>query len=259
MSYILDALRRADAERERGRGSVPGIHAQQLPPGAPRDTRTRRSGALLWVSIGLAVLLLASLAWQWLAHDGSTTAPTDPARAAQGTVTPAAPPPIALPDTPPPAPTTATAAEPQTSPAAMVATPGKPAPDASAPPPPTGRSAPPPRTAPAGVPRKPPATELAAARPDTARAKSPQPVAKTAAAAPRVMSRSELPDEVQRGLPTLTVGGASYSQNPESRMLIVNGQIFREGDQLAPNVSLEQIRLKEAVIATKGYRFRIDY
>ena len=30
MSYILDALRRADAERERG--AVPGLHAQPVPP-----------------------------------------------------------------------------------------------------------------------------------------------------------------------------------------------------------------------------------
>jgi general secretion pathway protein B len=259
MSYILDALRRADAERERGRGSVPGIHAQQLPPGAPRDTRTRRPGTLLWVRIGLAVLLLASLAWQWMAHDDGTAAPTDPARAAQGTVTPAAPPPIAPPDPPPPAPTPATAMEPQAPAAAMAAAPGQPAPEASAPPPPTTRPVPPPRTAPAAVPRTPPATELATARPGSARAKPPQAAASAAAALPRVMSRSELPDDVQRGLPALTIGGASYSQNPESRMLIVNGQIFREGDQLAPNVSLEQIRLKEAVIATKGYRFRIDY
>ena len=45
MSYILDALRRADAERERG--NVPGLHAQPMPavtaPGA--HTWLRRS---LW-------------------------------------------------------------------------------------------------------------------------------------------------------------------------------------------------------------------
>ena len=73
------------------------------------------------------------------------------------------------------------------------------------------------------------------------------------------MLPSELPDEVRSGLPNLVVGGASYSQNPQSRMLIVNGQIFREGDKLSPEVSLEQIRLKEAVLSTKGYRYRIAY
>jgi general secretion pathway protein B len=55
------------------------------------------------------------------------------------------------------------------------------------------------------------------------------------------------------------VGGASYSQNAENRMLIVNGQVLREGDKVAPEVTLEQIRLKEAVLSTKGHRYRIAY
>ena len=40
MSYILDALRRAEAER--GRGGVPGLHSQAVPvPGAaPVPERT---------------------------------------------------------------------------------------------------------------------------------------------------------------------------------------------------------------------------
>ena len=42
-------------------------------------------------------------------------------------------------------------------------------------------------------------------------------------------------------------------------MLIVNGQLFHEGDTLAPGLTLEQIRLKSAVLKLKGYRVGIDY
>jgi general secretion pathway protein B len=51
MSYILDALRRADAERERDPGR--GIHAQPVPLPAEAARRTP-----LWIAAGATVLLL---------------------------------------------------------------------------------------------------------------------------------------------------------------------------------------------------------
>ena len=43
MSYILDALRKADAERERG--AVPDLHAQLLPPGSqPQRMLSKTAG-----------------------------------------------------------------------------------------------------------------------------------------------------------------------------------------------------------------------
>jgi len=63
MSYILEALRRAEAERDRERGAVPGLHAQ--PAGAPAAPVTRawsRAGLMLLTGLVLgvagAVLLL---------------------------------------------------------------------------------------------------------------------------------------------------------------------------------------------------------
>jgi general secretion pathway protein B len=108
---------------------------------------------------------------------------------------------------------------------------------------------------PAASPVKPPlvAASKPAARVAASSASAP------AAAEPRVYQLSELPDEIRRELPTLAVGGAMYSQNPANRMLIVNGQTFHEGDKLAPNLSLEQIRLKSAVLEYKGYRYGISY
>lgn len=61
MSYILDALRRAESER--ARGQVPGLHDQ---PALPAATAARRSGPV-WVlvsALGLA-LVLAALALWW--------------------------------------------------------------------------------------------------------------------------------------------------------------------------------------------------
>jgi general secretion pathway protein B len=58
MSYILDALKRADAERERG--AAPGLHTRhQVPEGNPGTPRTKRNiglalaGALLLVLVAL--------------------------------------------------------------------------------------------------------------------------------------------------------------------------------------------------------------
>ncbi len=50
-----------------------------------------------------------------------------------------------------------------------------------------------------------------------------------------------------------------YSTNAANRSLVINGQLFRENDQLTADLSLEQIRLKSAVLKYKGYRFEIQF
>lgn len=213
MSYILDALRRADADRERG--SVPGIHAQPagLPDADSEAPRSTRSG--LWIGIAFVLLLLAVLGGWLLGHD------TPPPAAAPVLAAPA---PVSPASTPTPVPPGA----------ALVAA-----------------------LPPAPVPAPPRAAEPARAAP----AKAPTPAAASlpAAAEPRVYQLSELPEEIRRELPTLAVGGAMYSQSAANRMLIVNGQTFHEGDKLAPNLLLQQIRLKSAVLEYKGYRYGITY
>ena len=94
MSYILDALRRADAERERERGSVPGLHTQSLPL-MPGDDAPPRPLLRVWLVAGLTALLLATLAWLLLGReslpaDGVAAAPTVPNGAATASVTPVA-------------------------------------------------------------------------------------------------------------------------------------------------------------------------
>jgi general secretion pathway protein B len=90
-----------------------------------------------------------------------------------------------------------------------------------------------------------------------------KPAALAASAAPaaeeRVYARNELPEEIRRQLPPLTVGGSIYSSNPANRFLVINGQVVHEKGELGPEHVLEQIKLKSAVLRFKGYRYEINY
>src|SRR4051812_18440081 len=57
MSYILDALRKADAERERD--PARGIHAQAMTP----QPAARRPPMAAWAGAGLVAVALAGYAW----------------------------------------------------------------------------------------------------------------------------------------------------------------------------------------------------
>lgn len=81
-----------------------------------------------------------------------------------------------------------------------------------------------------------------------------RPATKRARRAPPL---AELPAELRRQVPALAVGGSVYSPQPSARMLILNGQVFQEGAILAPQVQLEQIRPKSAVLSVQGQRFEL--
>ena len=225
MSYILDALRRADAERERG--NVPGLHTQPAPVPHADDGRAGHTPAWVWPAAGVAVAVIAALAWLALGRDAAP-----PERVAQVPVAPQIVPTQPLP---------AALPAPITPPASVQA----------------ASAAPTPRPATAAAPRK-PAAVVAAAPAKPPRAASAAATAATVAE-PRLYKPTELPDDVRKEVLALVVGGAMYSKTPANRMLIVNGQLFHEGDTLAPGLTLEQIKLKSAVLKLKGYRVGIDY
>lgn len=226
MSYILDALRRADSERDRG--AVPGVHARQVPlAGGDGDAPSARVPGWLWPVAAVVVLVIGALVWMLLGRD--------PPRDVAAITPTAAPVPLPAPS-PSPAPLSA--------------------------PPPAEPVVPAPRPPVALPTAKPPARALSAAplagpvaRPEAA----PEPKAKASATEPRIYTVAELPDEVRRDLPTLAIGGAMYSENPANRMLIINGQTFHERDRLAPGLLLVQIKLKSAVLEFKGLRYGITY
>ncbi len=62
MSYILDALQRAESERERG--NVPGLHAHPALPNAAVRPSTRRLAVLATIGVALMAVAAAGM-WAW--------------------------------------------------------------------------------------------------------------------------------------------------------------------------------------------------
>ncbi len=231
MSYILDALKRAESERSRG--EVPNIHAPSVPIGS-MEGEEHGSGLLTWVVVASLLMVLAAAVWWWsadtpvgrveVAMERPLQQPSAPPQAAApAAVVPKPPESVASVISPPlvfkPLPTQETAKLPARQAVAQ----------------PTSQPADRVSNAASLQPATPPGTEE------------------------RVYAVKELPPEIRAALPTVTVGGASYSENPGSRMLIINGQIYHEGDKLTPELTLQQIRLRTAVLSFRGYRYAISY
>ena len=233
MSYILDALKRAESERERG--VVPGLHSQSVPLGRPVAGSRAVAKPLLLAGAALGLALLGALAWRLagpvapasFTPVGTTTPPTG-----SQIIAAAVPTPPATPVTPGPAIT----AVPSLPPLAK-AIPAKQA----------DRSATPavkPKPEPQPEPKQQPVTPAAAA---------------LAPASARIVPIGELPADIRQTLPKVVISGSTYSDNPAYRMLIINGEVFREGEKPVPDLQLEQIRAKAAVLNFKGLRYSVAY
>ena len=61
------------------------------------------------------------------------------------------------------------------------------------------------------------------------------------------------------GLPRLAIAGGVYSENPAYRMLIVNGQVLREGAEPTPGLVVEQIRADRAILNFRGRRYTVMF
>jgi general secretion pathway protein B len=72
-----------------------------------------------------------------------------------------------------------------------------------------------------------------------------------------VPSLAELPGDLRQQVPALAIGGSVYSPQASARMIVVNGQVFQEGNALTPELTLEQIRPKSAVFTIRGQRFEV--
>lgn len=262
MSYILDALKRADNERERERGAVPGLHSQQVipPTTSPDDSDSR---AWLWLAGAALAIVLGGLAWYQFGPAIQITSRTTPL-----------PPPPPVP-APLPAPTiTAITAVPSTeaTPANTAVSAPPTTASAEAPAPVAAKTTPTPSPAAAEPSRQSVAAQARAARraaqANEAAARAPAPVAASAqpeAAPPpatpveRIYAFNDLPANIRAEIPPVVIGGSSYSPNPKFRLLMVNGQMYQEREKPLPNLVLEQINPKSAVLNYKGYRYRISY
>ena len=232
MSLILDALRKADAQRERD--PARGIHARPVQASSqPRHPEGHQYRLWLWGAVAaLGAGLLALVAWRLAEPAAPPVARSAPVALLPA---PAAPRPL-------PAPLAASAG-----PANEVLPVAPPAPAPAVPP---VRAATPaaPGVAAAAPVREAPKPALPASTP-----------ASTAAAPDRVLTVNELPADLQRDLPKLVISAGVYSDNPAQRLLIVNGQAVAEGAAPAPGVLLEQIRPRTAVMKYRGYRYSMGY
>lgn len=287
MSYILEALKKAQAERQIG--SAPTIHAATL-GGLPAGQGARSKRTPVIVAMVLMATAIAGLGAMLLRQ--SPSAGSIPANAAGQPPVAAATAPAAQAS---PAPEAQAAPVPVAQAGQVARAPAAPFQIASAtrteappvaanPVAPTaassvapaiaaGRASLPPAALAQSAPRSP------AQRGDLQPAARPAPVA-VAAAQPRaadaiatpsiqpappapapveeqVQSLRDLPEPIQRAIPQITLGGYMYSKNPADRLLLIDKVLRREGEEVAPGLILEKLQPKQAIFGFRGYRYRI--
>ena len=223
MSFILDALRKSDAERQRG--AAPGL----------ADVRyaTHRSQRNIWVPL-LAVVLAVNIGFMaWLWYDKSTaSAPADPMKLSA---------PIAA-----AVPAAVSATAPAVRALAREATAVEPvvAPEVDS-----------------DLPREPPATQIAerpvaaAARPDVGKGSSP---ASKIISDPGLPTVEQLIGAGMLDLPVLNLDLLVYNDVPGVRFVVINGRKYREGAQLTEGPTLESITPEGVVLASQGQRFTLN-
>ncbi|MDP4299298.1 general secretion pathway protein GspB [Leptothrix discophora] len=266
MSIVLDALRKAEAER--ARGEVPGLHSGLGPAVVPLPASRTAALPWAWLAAGaggllvlIAVVIGAGAWWRWVRADvaqpanGSFAGVSQPSQPSPSTPLPSASVPVPSPATTP-APIAATArvtAGPTPVPApAPVPTPVTPpaAPAAATSPTkivPLGQATPAPQanTVPSTI--TPPIAPITPVAPAVAAPATPP-------ADGRPVALADLPEDVRRELPPLSVGGLIQMDDPPRRSLIINGVIVMEGEAIQPGLVLERIGNGQAVLRHKGWR-----
>ena len=57
----------------------------------------------------------------------------------------------------------------------------------------------------------------------------------------------------------MAISGAVYSDNPAQRLLLVNGQVLNQGNQVAPDLTVVEIRSNISEFSFRGIRFRLAH
>ncbi|WEF35807.1 general secretion pathway protein GspB [Pseudoduganella chitinolytica] len=229
MSYILEALKKAEAERQLG--AAPTIHAPVLDTAVPRTAMLRRPLVVAVGALAVAIGVLAAVLWQRTAS-----------------VAAAAPAAVVAPPQP-----VAAVPAPVVKPAAVPAV---------APPPPVVAVAGPAPVPPPVVAAAQPAPAAAEPAPDTP---APKPLSKPLSKLPSkpaeepVQALADLPEPIRRAIPPFSMDGYMYSANPADRLILIDKVLRREGDEVAPGLVLEKLLPKGAVFSFRGYRYRVAF
>jgi general secretion pathway protein B len=260
MSYILDALRKSDQQRQRG--ATPTLRTAQITAAQPRQFERWIYGLIAAVLVGAGVVIGWLHPWQsepstlvgnpTVGTPGApvarevmaakpmesnprpmTSVPVAPAPASPDTSrTPVQEPPIQKPQdraaqTASASPGAATAQEKATPSSSSVPT------------------------------RDTPTQSVTSAPPDALTAVPEKPVnTADSAQEPRVMTMGELPASILQELPTMQISLHLHSTKPANRFVSINNQMLQEGAYPAPGLKLEQITPDGMIFSYKGYRFR---
>jgi len=280
MSYILDALKKSEQERQRG--SVPNLQSVQTPSKPPARKPMR------WISLVSALLALSAAFFIYLRQSWNTevSIKQDVTISSKAPVTEAVAPPLSTE-------TVKTLPEPKPAQPKLTQPSVKPKKDAT----PTAGGLtpvkPPPQrnertTKPVIKPVKPVARQI---KPKAAvskkKAMEPLPVdtarqwqkitpSSTSQAAvviqqphpqqtkpqpdsrPRLPTAAELPVSIQRGLPGIRISAHIYSDKPASRMVIINDKTLREGETVARGLTIEEITRDGVIFRFQARRFRMS-
>jgi len=237
MSFILDALRKSDQQRQRG--ATPTLRSAQL---VSASTREPRAPWLLYA--GLAIVLAgAAFTIGWL-----RPWQTEPPVAQAGTTAPQS---VAVKPSEPMIPTRSVVAQvPEDPPPRTQASLAH---DVQVP-----ESTPPKqdaiRTAKAEAPR------ASAAKRTGSSQRIPEKPADGGKPAPaqeeKVLTLAELPASVRQELPQMTITVHAYSRTPKDRLVGVNDKLLHEGDALTSDLVLERITPDGMIFSYKGTRFQ---
>jgi general secretion pathway protein B len=233
MSYILDALKKSDQQRQLG--ATPTLMTAQAAVGTPRQPRLIRNAVLVSALVCIGILI------GWFQPWRPNQPVAKPAPVASGTIVPvhsaAAPAPV----TPVPEMTAKTDSVPPMQNAGSVEQSEIPS-DIGA---------------------------MKQAMPVTAESEPPVEQAQPLATAPKeaetarpgdaveekkVVELNDLPASVQQGIPNISISFHAYSSSPKDRHVMINGAMLGQGDLLAPGLSLDEVTPDGVILGYKGYR-----
>lgn len=277
MSFILDALKKLEQKRQRG--SVPDLMTVHVPePKAPQ----RRSTSFYLISAALILNTVVLGIWFFSGKEEEDRALPASLSEQQKTHDPAAPGKKSHEGNQPdhvssqviagpksqvmktPADKTASVNEPSVQPARDEGTkrkyPPAPAPKISSQQQPSQRPS---------VPAKKPAPDATTATGTSSTLKTETAGAVVPPQVPDVSENSrtdqpqgipeltQLPQSVQTEIPPMSIQGHIYSNSATTRMVNINGSIFREGDMIEKNIRIENITENGVVFNYNGSLFRI--
>ncbi len=250
MSYILDALRKSDQQRQRG--ATPTLLLAQESAAEPKQLAYLIYGLIAAVLVGAGIVIGWLRPWQSEPPAGEAIAAKTLESSPRQT-TPVPVPPALGPVSP-----AMTGNQAQELPIQKSTWVAQPAPATVSPSPPMARDRPAPSLSNAETRGMPPKGVT------TAPTEAPTPVLEKPvsagltdpAQAQRVMTMGELPLSIRQELPGMQISAHLYSAKPRNSYVSINSQMLQEGEDLAPGVRLEQITPDGVIFSYKGYRFR---